>query len=143
MRMGRIQFHSLSPKSTPFLLSPWKSAQFAGAGRAGSGAAPHAVKDASGATRGPLRGSLTGGTLRPLTPAHRGRPVACPLPRPPRTCSLRLHGGVRNRAVDGAEPGRVFTRTDAPRPAPARPCPARTAADHPPRTGEDTWWWSP
>jgi hypothetical protein len=143
MRMGRIQFHSLSPKSTPFLLSPWKSAQFAGAGRAGSGAAPHAVKDASGATRGPLRGSLTGGTLRPLTPAHVGRPVACPLPRTPRTRTLSARTDGWNRAVGVQKSGRGFTRTDALRAAPAWPCPARTAPDHPLRTGGDTGWWSP
>jgi hypothetical protein len=114
MRPLCIQVHSLSLKSTPFLLSPWESTQFAGAGRAGSGAAPHTVKDAFGATRGPLRASLTGGTLRPLTPAHVGRPVACPPLRPPRPRPLPARADGRSRAVGRVEPGRDFTRTDAP-----------------------------
>jgi hypothetical protein len=106
-----VPVHFRSPRSVTVRV---RSVETASGGRAGSGAAPHTVKDAFGATRGPLRGSLTGGTLRPLTPAHVGRPVACPPLCPPRTRTLRLHGGVRNRAVEGREQGRDFTRTDAP-----------------------------
>jgi hypothetical protein len=138
-----LEGHSRPSGSVSFFLVFWRSTQSTVAGRARYGAAPHGLKDAFGAAARSASGSLTPGPLRPLPGGTVVRPVACPPQRPPRD---RAHTGSTRtgiRVVGGRNPGRDFTRTDAPRQAPGAVAPARTTADRTARTARFTRWWSP
>jgi hypothetical protein len=138
-----MEGHSRPPGSVSFFLVFWRSTQSTVAGRARSGAAPHGLKDAFGAAARSASGSLTPGPLRPLPSGTAVRPVACPPQRPPRTRAKTGSTSTGIRVVGGRNPGRDFTRTDAPRQAHGAVAPARTTADRTARIGGGMWWWSP